>query len=180
MLRCLKTNSEIRLNSPHYLLKYNHFQKEIFMKTKLTKCLLMGALAIGMSSTAMAEEHSKTEKLCDEATLIGRYHMHVKTAVTAGAGQYVFDGAGHGVATFTIHWLDPNKTDPVIEPLHFNYSVDTKDDCKFNLQGFLGQRTLYVAVNGDSASVVTDNSVNSVTLPVAYEITRGPISHNND
>jgi hypothetical protein len=56
MYRCFKTNNQIRLNSPYFLKKYNPVQKENFMKTKLTKCLIMGALAIGMTSAAMAAE----------------------------------------------------------------------------------------------------------------------------
>ena len=145
------------------------------MKNIVTKCLVLSALAIGMSSIVTAGEYSKTAKLCNEATLIGRYHQHLMTPVGAAAGQYVFDGAGHGVATSTFHWLDTSKTDPVVVPVQFTYSVDTKEDCKFNLQGFSAERTLYVTDSGDSAALLAKLS-RVTSSPNSYEISRGPIT----
>jgi hypothetical protein len=145
------------------------------MKNIVIKCLVLSVLAIGMSSIVTAGEYSKTGKLCDEATLIGRYHHHLMTQEGAASGHYVFYGNGNGLATSTFHWTDLSKPDPVAAAVHFTYSMDAEEDCKFNLQGFAGARALYVADSGDSASLIASISRNTGT-PNTYEIIRGTIS----
>ena len=147
------------------------------MKTIVTKCLVLSALAIGMSSIVNAGEYSKTAKLCNEATLIGRYHQHLMTSDGAAAGQYVFDGKGHGVATSTFYWLDTGKPEVVVNPVYFTYTMDADEDCKFRFTtGFSAERILYVAHSGDSASLLAKLS-RVTSSPNSYEITRGPITN---
>ena len=147
------------------------------MKNIVTKCLVLSALAIGMSSIVTAGEYSKTAKLCNEATLIGRYHQHLMTPEGAAAGQYVFDGKGHGVATSTFHYIDTSKTDPVVNPVYFTYTMDADEDCKFHFTtGFSAERILYVTDSGDSASLLAKLS-RVTSSPNSYEITRGPITN---
>ena len=43
------------------------------MKNIVTKCLVLSALAIGMSSTVMADKSSSPVAQCNNATLKGRY-----------------------------------------------------------------------------------------------------------
>ena len=131
--------------------------------------------AIGMSSIVTAGEYSKTAKLCNEATLIGRYHQHLMTLDGAAAGQYVFDGKGHGVATSTFHYIDTTKDDPVVNPVYFTYKMDADEDCKFNLLGFSAERTLYATDSGDSAALLAKLS-RVTSSPNSYEIIRGPIT----
>ena len=128
-----------------------------------------------MSSIVTAGEYSKTGKLCDEATLIGRYHHHLMTQEGAASGQYVFYGNGNGLATSTFHWIDPTKPVSVAPPVNFTYSVDAQEDCKINLQGFSGERALYLADSGDNAALIATTSRNTGT-PNTYEIIRGTIS----
>ena len=147
------------------------------MKNIVTKCLVLSALAIGMSSIVTAGEYSKTAKLCNEATLIGRYHQHLMTPEGAAAGQYVFDGKGHGVATSTFYWLDTGKPEVVVNPVYFTYTMDADEDCKFRFTtGFSAERILYVAHSGDSASLLAKLS-RVTSSPNSYEITRGPITN---
>jgi hypothetical protein len=145
------------------------------MKNIVTKCLVLSALAIGMSSIVTAGGIPITPKLCNEATLIGRYHQHLMTSEGAAAGQYVFDGHGNGVTTSIFHRNDTTDNDPVVLPVYFTYTMDHKEDCKFNLHGFSAQRILYVTDSGDSASLLAKLS-RVTSSPNSYEITRGPIT----
>jgi hypothetical protein len=146
------------------------------MKNIVTKCLVLSALAIGMSSIVSAGGIPITPKLCNEATLIGRYHQHLMTPEGAAAGHYVFDGKGNGVATSTFHYIDTTKDDPVVNPVYFTYKMDADEDCKFHFTtGFSAERILYVTDSGDSASLLAKLS-RVTSSPNSYEITRGPIT----
>ena len=181
-MHCIKATWAVK--QPHCLLKFNPFQKEVFMKDIVTKCLVMGALAIGMTSTAMAEEHSKTERLCDLSTLKGLYHYSNSQHLPV-AGEFTFDGEGEGTIGGTVKFpaID-ERSDLVASGRPFIYEQDSRGECMFTikLQGANpnlppSELTIYAEVSGNAASVVQNGPI---LKTIAYEITRGPISHNND
>ena len=157
------------------LKKYNQVQKEIFMKTKFIQCLVLSALAIGITSNAMARKNDKPEPICDNSTLKGLYHYALDAPNLVVAGKFTFDGEGGGVLTYTAHYKDQTKVEPVNESSPFTYFTDPTVDCKYTLTGFTaGQdKQLYTNLNGDSASVITKGGSIS-GIPVANEIMRGP------
>jgi len=145
------------------------------MKTKLTKCLALSALAIGITSNAVAGEHSKTEKSCNLSTLKGLYHFSIEQSDMVAAGQYVFDGAGSGVRNVDTHYTGTTIPQPSTQTTTFSYFADSTVDCKYIIRGFAAtDRQLYLAVSGDSGAITGEHSTNPLAPRVGYELIRGP------
>ena len=152
------------------------------MKTKLTQCLVMGALAIGMSSTVMAVQPPvKIEKLCDLSTLKGLYHFSQADLTRASAGEFRFDGQGGGVGNMTLKFPEADKRiDQVLIGVIFHYEQDIRGECVFSIPDFSGIplfQTIYAEVSGDAASVIAKGPNGR---PAAFELTRGPISSTHE
>ena len=148
------------------------------MKTNLSQCLVIGALAIGMTSTAMAGEYSKTKKLCNLSTLKGNYSFFDKTDISATAGEFRFDGKGHGVGNFTTKLPDIAQADEVLVGVVFTYFQDPLAQCKFTIPDFDTRTTIeiYSEVSGDAATSV-GRSIDG--RPTATALTRGPATKNS-
>ena len=150
------------------------------MNTKITKCLFLGALAIGMTSTAMAGEHSKTENLCDLSTMKGLYHFSSEQLTRATAGELRFDGQGGGVANVTVKYpIEANLPDIVIIGANFRYEQDSRGECVFSILNapLYLSLTIYAEASGDAASMIAQGEVG---VPQATEITRGPLANTHD
>ena len=139
---------------------------------KLTLNLFIGVLAIGITTSVMAEKNDKPEPVCDNATLNGAYHFSKEDPYHVQAGQWRFDGAGNGDVSYTTHWIDQAQPEGTTKQ-QFTYSIDPTEYCKYTLHGFsTGDKVLYTNLNGYSGSI-TGVSVGS-GHPIAYDIFRGP------
>ena len=125
------------------------------MKNIVTKCLVLSALAIGMSSTVMADKSSSPDAQCNNATLKGRYIIAATTALNSLAGELYFHGDGNGKYSVTIKQSSAHKPD-INRSNTFLYSKDSFGDCHFvlhtkNPSASLG---MYSSMSGDTIAVV--------------------------
>ena len=161
----------VRTN-PHFLLKFINVKKEIFMTTKFTKCLVLSALAIGMSSTVMADENTRPEAQCNNATLKGRYLIAATATLNAVAGELYFYGDGTGKYNVTIKQSSADKPD-INRSDTFKYSKDSFGDCHFVLHTKTPPSSIgmYSSLSGDTIALVQGHEGDLIGA-VAYYIYR--------
>jgi hypothetical protein len=148
------------------------------MKTKITKCLVLGALAISITSTAMAGDHGKkTEKLCNLSTLKGLYHFSHSEPTRTTTGEFRLDGQGGGVGHHTIKFSEAaNRSDQDVTGV-FRYEQNKRGECVFSIvesNGKHDNQSIYAEVSGDAASWETSSNALSTAL------TRDPITTTNE
>ncbi len=149
------------------------------MKLKL---LFVGAVAIGITSNAMAQESATTKKLCDLSTLKGVYTYFQSNSNSTSAGSNTFDGKGNGVANITVKYSNAKpgeqKRDPVdFDKGNFQYAVDNRGECLFSVSvnGVTMDEQIYATVSGDSAVVIFKGALE---YPDAFVMLRGPKATN--
>ena len=107
---------------------------------KINAMLLLGAVAIGITSNAIAAQASPTtKKLCDLSTLKGHYTFFQSNSNSTSAGSNTFDGKGHAVAQITVKYSNPKAGEPERPPVdfdkqNFEYAVDNRGECLFSVR----------------------------------------------
>ena len=142
------------------------------MKNRVAKYLALSALAIGMSSTVMADENTRPEAQCNNATLKGRYLIAATGTLNAGAGELYFYGDGTGKYNVTIKQSSADKPD-INRSDTFIYSKDSFGDCHFVLHTKTPPSSIgmYSSLSGDTIALVQGHE-GDLNGAVAYYIYR--------
>ena len=137
--------------------------------------LLVGAVAIGITSNAIAAEATQR---CDLSTLKGHYTFFQSNSFSASAGSNSFDGKGHGVSQITLKFPKAKPGEQALQPVdfdkqNFEYAVDNRGECLFSVSvnGVTVDEQIYASVSGDHAHLVFKGPLE---LPDAFIMIRGP------
>lgn len=98
---------------------------------KITLNLFIGVLAIGITTSVMAEKKDKPEAICDLATLKGVYSYYNKTIEATDAGEFKYNGDGTGTYAFIVKFEKGADKEDVTYSGVFNYLKDSLGECHF-------------------------------------------------
>ena len=141
--------------------------------------LLLGAVAIGITSNAIAAEEKQR---CNLSTLKGHYTFFQSNSNSTSAGSNSFDGKGHAVAQITVKYSNPQPGEQERPPVdfdkqNFEYAVDNRGECLFSVSvnGVTMDEQIYATVSGDVAHLIFKGPLEH---PDAFIMIRGPKATN--
>ncbi len=120
--------------------KYNPIQKEIFMKIIVTKCLVLGVLAIGMSSTVMANEKAALPHHTGNAIA---FELMPDAAPSLHGVYLLLDGHGHITGQSCHAERAQDQAPSICSPISGEATI-SGNEIKFELEGnsFLKENNL--------------------------------------